>query len=84
MVPMVPTLRVVRHNISQRKVYRAAHQFHLKDLGQLEIAGTQVRDLLDAPAGVKHRRQQSVVTASLRYAAVDRPEKFPKAGEGDR
>jgi hypothetical protein len=38
----------------------------------LEITSAQIRDFLDAATGVEHRRQQSVITASLQGAPVDR------------
>jgi len=44
----------------------------LKGLGQLEITGAQIGDLLDAGAGVEHGRQQSIITAALRRGPVDR------------
>src|ERR1044072_3667598 len=51
-----------------------AKQSHLKRLSQLEIAGTQVSDLLPSAAGIEHRCEQSVVTASLWCGPVDRRE----------
>src|SRR6266566_5461549 len=46
-------------------------QSHLKRFGQLEVTHTQIRDLLDAAAGVEHRCQQSIVAASLHSGPVD-------------
>src|SRR5215469_61673 len=48
-----------------------AKQSGLKRFGQLEITGSQISYLLDTAAGVKHRRQQSVITATLQRGPVD-------------
>jgi hypothetical protein len=38
----------------------------------LKITSAEIRNLLDAATGVEHRRQQSVIAASLQGAPVDR------------
>jgi hypothetical protein len=38
---------------------------------QLHIRGTQVEDLLDSGAGIKHRGQQRVVAATVTRRAID-------------
>src|SRR5580704_405626 len=45
---------------------------NLKGLSQLEVAGTQIGNLLHASSRIKHRGQESVVTSSLRCCPVDR------------
>jgi len=49
-----------------------AEQSRLKRLGQLQVAGTQIGDLLHAGPSVEHRGQQSIVAASLWSSPVDR------------
>ena len=48
-----------------------AKQSYLKGFGYLEITSSQIRDLLHAAAGIEHRRQQSVITASLQGGPID-------------
>ena len=43
-------------------------QSHLKGLGQLEVAGSQIGDLLHASSGIKHRGQERIVADPLRGA----------------
>ena len=48
-----------------------AEESHLKRPAQLKVSNPQIDDFLDTPAGVEHRRQESVVPNALRCRSVD-------------
>ena len=48
-----------------------AKESHLKRPAQLKVPNPQIDDFLDTPAGVEHRRQESIVPNALRCCSVD-------------
>jgi hypothetical protein len=48
-----------------------SHEPDLMRLGELQVTGPQIEDLLHAGAGVEHRRQQGVIAAASAGRAID-------------
>jgi hypothetical protein len=51
-----------------------AEQPHLERFDQLQVANSEIGDLLSAGACVEHRRQERIVTSALRGGSIDRLE----------